>query len=87
MAILKKSTEEVVDKVEVTEEVVEETKSDTYECEGCNQTFKKGNNFRWVRPKSKYVDGKFEDNLFIVWNWCKPCGETKAKQAFGYINN
>ena len=78
MAILKKSTEEVVDKVEVTEEVVEETKSNTYECEGCNKT--KGNNFRWIRPKSKFDNGQYIDNIFIVWNWCKPCGETKLNK-------
>tara|TARA_R100001440_G_scaffold1869_2_gene5791 strand:+ start:3173 stop:3439 length:267 start_codon:yes stop_codon:yes gene_type:complete len=88
MAILnKKSTEETVDKVEVTEEVVEETKSSIYECKGCNKTFKKGNNFRWIRPKAKFDNGTYVDNIFIVWNWCKPCGESKAKEAFGYINN
>ena len=38
-------------------------------------------------PKSKFDNGQYIDNIFIVWNWCKPCGETKAKQAFGYINN
>lgn len=87
MAILnKKSTEEVVDNVEVTEEVVEETKSGTYECEGCNKTFKKGNNFRWIQAKSKYENGKYIDNIWIVWTHCKPCGESKAKQAFGYNN-
>ena len=87
MAILKKSTEEVVDKVEVTEEVVEETKSATYECESCNKTFTKGNNFRLIRPKSKFENGQYVDNIWIVWTHCKPCGESKAKEAFGYINN
>lgn len=87
MALINDATETVTDTtaVEVTEVTSAdkvETKSSTYVCKGCNETHKKGYNFRAHREAKTATGAYVAIEPFVYWNICPPCGK-KALNAIG----